>query len=166
MTRCRLRARAGHARGSISLVALAGGLVLCTLALGAADLGAMLLARARAQTAADAAALAAIAQQAAALTDGTQPEDAARDAAERNGATLARCECEPGTARATVDVTVRPHLVFVRAWFGREVRASAAAELDADVLTYRAPESRAPNGRAPNGHAAPRRERARAPPRG
>jgi Flp pilus assembly protein TadG len=129
----------GNQRGSLSLVTLVGGLVLCTFALGAADLGAMLLARARAQTAADAAALAAIVEQAPALADGTTPEDAARDEAARNGAMLVRCDCARGSATATVEVTFIAHPVFVRAWFGRPAHATATAAVDPDVLTYRAP---------------------------
>jgi len=124
-------------RGAVSIVAVTGALVLCLGALGAADLGAMLFARARAQSAADAAALAAVTEQAPVLERGSDPEQAARDEAERNGATLTRCECSVGSTEATVEVTITPQLGFLSGWFGRAARASARAALDPDVLTYR-----------------------------
>ena len=124
-------------RGAVSIVAVTGALVLCLGALGAADLGAMLFARARAQSAADAAALAAVTEQAPVLERGSDPEQAARDEAERNGATLIRCECSVGSTEATVEVTITPRLGFLSGWFGRAARASARAALDPDVLTYR-----------------------------
>ncbi|TMK84396.1 MAG: hypothetical protein E6G46_00770 [Actinobacteria bacterium] len=124
-------------RGAVSIVAVTGALVLCLGALGAADLGAMLFARARAQSAADAAALAAVTEQAPVLERGSDPEQAARDEAERNGATLTRCECSVGSTEATVEVTITPRLGFLSGWFGRAARASARAALDPDVLTYR-----------------------------
>jgi Flp pilus assembly protein TadG len=106
------------------------------LALAAADLGSMLWARARAQTAADAAALAAVVQQAPVLGQGDDPEGAAREAAERNGATLVSCDCAVGETEATVTVETLPKLSFLEGWFGRRVHATARAEVDADVLTY------------------------------
>ncbi|MGH2728750.1 MAG: Rv3654c family TadE-like protein [Actinomycetota bacterium] len=122
--------------GAISILIATGSLLMMLLALAAADLGSMLLTRARAQTAADAAALAAVVQQAPVLGQGDDPEGAAREAAERNGATLLSCECEVGTTEATVSVEIVPKLVFLEGWFGRRVRATARAEVDADVLTY------------------------------
>ena len=124
-------------RGAVSIVAVTGAFVLCLGALGAADLGATLFARARAQSAADAAALAAVTEQAPVLERGSDPEQAARDEAERNGATLTRCECSVGSTEATVEVTITPRLGFLPGWFGRAARASARAALDPDVLTYR-----------------------------
>lgn len=122
--------------GSFSILVTAGALLMMLLGLAAADLGSMLHTRARAQTAADAAALAAIAQQAPILDQGDDPEGAARDAAERNGAVLVSCACEIGTTEATIEVEMIPRLIFLRGWFGRRVRATARAEIDADVLTY------------------------------
>ena len=124
-------------RGAVTIVAVTGALVLCVCALGAADLGAMLFARARAQSAADAAALAAVTAQAPILQRGDDPEQAARDEAARNGATLMRCDCSVGETEATVTVAVAPHLGFVTGWMRRAARASARAALDPDVLTYR-----------------------------
>src|SRR5438309_8390275 len=125
----------GTERGAVTIVAVTGALILCLVALGAADLGSMLLARARAQTAADAAALAAVTEQAPAFSDGRTPEDAARAEAERNNADLVRCECEEGASDATVEVVVSPRLLFVAEWFGRPAHATARASLDPDVLS-------------------------------
>src|ERR1043166_3999901 len=110
----------GDDRGTISIVAVTGALVLCSTALCAADLGALLLARARAQDAADAAALAAAVELAPVLDQGDDPRDAASDAAARNGGTLVRCDCDVGRVAATVEVVVTPRLAFMRPWFGRE----------------------------------------------
>lgn len=124
-------------RGAISLVVAAGVLMLCLMALGAADLGSMLFARARAQTAADGAALAAAVVQIPVLAQTGEPEDEARAFAEANGAHLTRCDCEAGSTAAEVQVEIQPTLVFLRPWFGRVVRATARAEVDPDVLSYR-----------------------------
>jgi Flp pilus assembly protein TadG len=124
-------------RGAVTIVAILGSLTLCTMALGAADAGSMLLARSRAQAAADAAALAAVATQAPVLHQGDDPAAAARAEAERNGATLLRCDCAVGAVIAEVEVAVVPRLAFIKAWFGRRARATARAELDPDVLSYR-----------------------------
>jgi len=124
-------------RGSVSILMLAGTLLFSMSALAIADLGSMLLARGRAQQAADAAALAAVVQQAPVLGQGSDPEGAARDAAERNGAELLDCACEPDTPDATVEVAVTPRLGFLTGWYGRRARARAHAHLDDDVLTYR-----------------------------
>jgi len=124
-------------RGSVSILIVVGALLFSLFALAVADLGSMLLARARAQQAADAAALAAVSQQAPVLDQGDDPEGAARDVAERNGATLVSCECEVGTTDATVEVEITPRLGFLSGWYGRKARARARAHVDDDVLTYR-----------------------------
>lgn len=124
-------------RGSISILVAVGALLMSLFALGAADLGSMLVTRARAQQAADAAALAAVVQQAPVLGQGDDPEGAARDVAERNGATLVSCACVVGETEATVEVTIVPKLGWLEGWFGRTVHATARAALDPDVLTYR-----------------------------
>src|SRR5260370_36641429 len=124
-------------RGAVTIVAVTCALILCLGALGAADMGSMLHARARAQSAADAAALAAVTEQAPILGRGNDPEQAARDEADRNGAVLARCDCSVGETTATVEVTMAPKLTFLSGWFGRHVRAKARATLDPDVLSYR-----------------------------
>ena len=124
-------------RGSVTILVVAGALLLSLSALAVADVGAMLVARGRAQAAADAAALAAVAQQAPILDQGSDPEGAARDTAERNGVVLLSCACEVGTSDATVDVALTPRLGFLSGWFGRRVYARARAHLDDDVFTYR-----------------------------
>lgn len=123
--------------GAISILVATGALLMTLFALAAADLGALLYARARAQTAADAAALAAIVRQAPILEQGDDPEAAAREAAERNGATLVSCDCAVGSTTATVTVELTPRTSFVEGWSGRVVSATARAELDTDVMTYR-----------------------------
>ena len=122
--------------GSISILIAVGASLMTLFALAAADLGSMIVTRSRAQAAADAAALAAVVQQAPILGQGEDPEGAARDTAERNGASLVSCECVVGTTEATVTVETMPRLSFVEGWFGRPVRATARAELDPDVMSY------------------------------
>jgi len=124
-------------RGAVSIVAVTGALILCLGSLAAAALGSMVLARARAQSAADAAALAAVTAEAPILHGGTDPEQAAREEAESNGAELTRCDCAVGATQATVEVRLPPRLSFLSGWFGRAARATARAALDPDVLTYR-----------------------------
>ena len=122
--------------GAISILVVTGTLLMTLFALAAADLGSMLVSRARAQAAADAAALAAIVQQAPILGQGDDPEGAAREVAERNGATLVSCDCSVGATIATVTVETTPRISFVDGWTGRTATATARAELDPDVMTY------------------------------
>jgi secretion/DNA translocation related TadE-like protein len=91
-------------RGSVSVVLCAGILVVLVLVMGTADLGRALVARSRARTAADAAALAAA--QELALSSGEDPSAFAADYARRNGATLVSCACAAGTFDVTVQVAV------------------------------------------------------------
>jgi secretion/DNA translocation related TadE-like protein len=95
----------GGERGSVSIVAAGLMVVALILAMGAADLARVLTAASRAQTAADAAALAA-AQELALGSPGSGPADLAAEYADRNGAGLTRCSCEAGTTEATVTVLV------------------------------------------------------------
>ena len=89
-------------RGSTSVIAAGILVAVMVLALGAADLARVLVAASRAQTAADAAALAAA--QGLALSDGADPAEVAAAFAARNGAELLTCVCELGTLEARVDV--------------------------------------------------------------
>ena len=116
-----------------------GALIFATLSLAVADLGAMLAARSRAQAAADSAALAAVVEQAPALARSGNPRAAAEAEAEANGATLVSCSCDPGQPSAIVEVVVRPKLNMLTGWRGRDVHATARADVDPDVLTYRGP---------------------------
>jgi secretion/DNA translocation related TadE-like protein len=92
-------------RGSVSIVAAVTIAVLASLTMGCADLARALVAVGRADTAADAAALAA-AQELAAPT-GSAPASVAAEYAERNGATLVECSFEAGATEAVVAVEVQ-----------------------------------------------------------
>ncbi|GBC87789.1 hypothetical protein HRbin12_01807 [bacterium HR12] len=92
----------GGERGAVTPIVAASLVVLAVMAMGLADVGRVLLAQGRAQTAADAAALAAA--QSLAFPTEMDPERAARDLARRNGAGLVRCACDPGTFEARVEV--------------------------------------------------------------
>jgi len=126
-------------RGTISIVMAAGALVLAVLSLGVADLGSMLAARAKAQAAADSAALAAAVRLTPVLGQAGDPAEAASEEAHANGATLVSCACSPGDTTATVEVEVAPRIVFLAAWRARPVHATAKAVIDPNVLTYRMP---------------------------
>lgn len=91
-------------RGSASIVVAAVIAVLAVLALGVADVARVLDAAAHAQTAADAAALAAVHEQA--IPSGLVPEELAAEYAARNGAELATCDCEAGAFWSSVAVRV------------------------------------------------------------
>jgi secretion/DNA translocation related TadE-like protein len=121
--------RRGSARGddgSVTIVA-AGTIVLAAvLVLVCVDLFRALDARARAQTAADAAALAAAQQLV--LPGASSPEQEAVEYASRNGARLLSCSCEPGSLEAVVSVDVPVRLVFLSP--GRRMSASARAVVD------------------------------------
>ena len=117
---------AGGARGSVTVflavvVALVG---LLSLAVG--RLGLTAVAVARAETAADSAALAAAAD----LAAGRTPAAARRSAeviAARNGARVVGCRCEGGQATVTVAVALPGG-----ASLPRETRVAARAEVDPD----------------------------------
>jgi Flp pilus assembly protein TadG len=100
---------------------------LVVLSMGAADLSRVLHAAAQAQTAADAAALAA-AQALAIDEDGPTPASLAGEYAVRNGAALQTCVCEPGTFVATVSVSVSVGDLFLVGG-ARTVLARASAEV-------------------------------------
>jgi secretion/DNA translocation related TadE-like protein len=112
--------------GSITVFS-AGVMVLSgVLVLASFDVMQAVLGRARAQVAADAAALAAA--QEIALPTGRSPADVASEYAVLNGATLLACRCEPGTAEAVVEVEAPVALIFVGP--ARTVRASARAVIE------------------------------------
>ena len=96
-------------RGSVSVL-MAGVLAILLLcSLGIADVGRVVLGRAEAQNAADAAALAA-AQDLAYPVVGADPAASAEAWAAANGATLTACRCETDATRVSVQVkkTVGP----------------------------------------------------------
>ncbi len=109
----------------VSLIALAGLLCLAT-----ADAANVLVTRARVQTAADAASLAAAAVQ---WTGEGDPRDAAEDVAERNSAVLDGCDCERhGQASVvTVSAPTRTRMLGVAP---RRVSARAEARVDVGRL--------------------------------
>jgi secretion/DNA translocation related TadE-like protein len=121
------RMGAGGERGSVSILSTGVMVLACVMALVAADLTIALRDRAQAQTAADAAALAAA--QEIALPSGIAPVDAASTYAQLNGGTLLSCTCDPTTTEAVVTVQVTVHLVFLGP--DRTVDASARAVIGA-----------------------------------
>jgi secretion/DNA translocation related TadE-like protein len=114
-------------RGSVSVTLAAAVLIVLVMTMGVADVGRVLLARSRARTAADAAALAAADELA--LPTGSDPAALAAEYASRNGATLTACVCDVGTFQADVAVTVQVGslLLFPGA---REAVARARAVVD------------------------------------
>ena len=94
----------GGEDGSVTIVAAAVMALLVVLCMGVADVGRALAAREQARTAADSAALAAVAELA--FPDGGDPAALAQEYAARNGAELSSCVCPLGATEATVMVTV------------------------------------------------------------
>src|SRR5687768_2569870 len=114
-------------RGSISLVVAASAGMALVVTMGAADVGRALIARSRAEAAADLAALAAA--QELAFPSGEDPAQLAADYAFRNGAALVSCDCAEGTFEAAVRVTV-PVRGFLLPLVDRDVVGSARAVVD------------------------------------
>jgi secretion/DNA translocation related TadE-like protein len=88
-------------RGSVTVIAAGVIVIVLVCTMGVADVGRVLAERSRAQTAADAAALAAA--QDLALADGDPAGDAASFAT-MNGADLLSCACDEGSFEAIVRV--------------------------------------------------------------
>ena len=114
-------------RGSVSVVLAAGILMVLVLVMGVTDVGRVLIARSKARSAADAAALAAADELA--LPSGADPAALAAEYAARNGADLTACTCAVGTFEADVmvQVTTGDLLLFPGA---RVVVARARAVVD------------------------------------
>ena len=114
-------------RGSVSVLLAAGILIVLVLVLGVTDLGRVLIARSKARTAADAAALAAADELA--MPSGADPAELAAEYAARNGADLTACTCAVRTFEADVmvQVTTGDLLLFPGA---RVVVARARAVVD------------------------------------
>ena len=115
-------------RGSVSIAVVGLTAVVAVLLLGLADLTGFLLARAKAQTAADAAALAAAGE----LVPGArgQPSREARRFAQANGGEMIACDCRPGTREAIVRVSVPVHFQVLRVLGIDAVQSRARAEVD------------------------------------
>ncbi len=120
--------RSATDRGSITLLSAAVLAALVVLAMGASDVARVLHAASRAQTAADAAALAA-AQALAVDEEGPEPAALAGEYARRNGAVLETCSCERGTIEATVSVRLPVGDLLLVAG-DRAVQAMARAQVD------------------------------------
>lgn len=120
--------RGSREAGNASPVMVGGVAIVMVLMIGLTDLSVYYLARTRAQTAADAAALAAAAELIPGL--GTAPEARAQEFAQANGAELRSCECALGSraAEITVGVPVRMSLSSLSGL--SEVTARARAEVN------------------------------------
>jgi secretion/DNA translocation related TadE-like protein len=115
--------RSASERGSVSLVVLAALGMATVLAAFSADLSRVVTAKAKAQTAADAAALAAA--QEIAVPSGEPPVDVAAEYARDNGTTLITCRCDPAGGEALVTVSLEVTLPLLDQT--RIVQASARA---------------------------------------
>jgi secretion/DNA translocation related TadE-like protein len=113
-------------RGSVTVLTTGIMVVAAVLSLASVDLLRALQGVARAQTGADAAALAAA--QEIALPTGPTPSEVAADYSIRNGGTLVACTCEAGTAEAVVEVQIV--VPFVLLGPDRVVHASARAVIE------------------------------------
>jgi DNA topoisomerase-1 len=98
-------------RGSVTVVTVAVLAVLLVFGLGLADLARVFVVAARAQAAADAAALAAA--QSLALPRGEDPSARAAEYATRNGASLRSCTCAVGSLDARTDVEMPVGALFL-----------------------------------------------------
>jgi Flp pilus assembly protein TadG len=99
------RVRFHEERGSVTIVAAAILVVIAAMALGATDVWRVVAAKSRAQTAADAAALAAV-QELALPVSGADPAAQAALFAAHNGAQLETCDCSLGQQAAVVEASI------------------------------------------------------------
>ncbi len=142
MTSARLRAEEGLLATPVLFVLWAGLLV----AIAVVDVGAYLVAAARAQGAADAVALAAVGLEVEPAL--APPLQVARAVARRNRAEVESCDCRVGAGRVEVEVSVAVDGLFIpRVTGAQRVTASARAE-----LAPAGPSSRRP---VPSSHPAP-----------
>lgn len=104
--------------------------LLLVLSVVVIDIGAYFVAAARAQSAADSAALAAVSADATLRTVHTDPEREARGVLRRSDTRLESCDCRAGTGRASVRVSVEVGgLVVPRVQGMTRVTAEAEARL-------------------------------------
>ena len=111
-------------RGSVTVVAAGLLFFLAVFVTGCADVARVLAAVSRAQTAADAAALAAAQDLVAPGPAG--PDAVAAEYAERNGAELVSCDCSAGASEAVVEVQESVEGLFLLPGY-RMVHATARA---------------------------------------
>lgn len=129
MTRHRWREEDGLLATPVLFVVWAALLV----AVAVIDVGAYLVAASRAQGAADAAALAAVAAD---LAQPAPPHIVARSVAGRNDARVESCDCRAGQDHVEVAVSVRVGGLFIARVTGvQRVTASAEAELVPDPFS-------------------------------
>jgi secretion/DNA translocation related TadE-like protein len=114
-------------RGSVTIVVAGLLTVGLVFSLGVADLARVLAASGRAQTAADASALAAVEELA--MGSGRDPAEPAREYAARNGASLVHCVCPTDGTEAIVEVRIRVGALLLLS-DDRSVGASARAVVD------------------------------------
>lgn len=119
-------------RGSASIAVVGLTAVVAVLLLGLADLTGFLLARAKAQTAADAAALAAAGE----LVPGArgEPSREARRFAQANGGEVIGCECTRGSREAIVRVSVPVRFQLLKVLGVESVQGRARADVDLSNL--------------------------------
>jgi Putative Flp pilus-assembly TadE/G-like len=139
----RLACRPASERGSAALIGLAMCAFVVIATLATADVGALASARARAQTAADLAALAAVTPHAGGALEGTggapgavpgglgSPAERASAVATSNGAEVLACACGP--LEATITIGLRTRLIPLGTTV--RVRAYAKAVLPSSVAS-------------------------------
>lgn len=114
-------------RGNAAIVSLVGMVLVMMMLSGLGDLASFFIARTRAQTAADAAALAAAAELIPGI--GADPVSQASQFASKNGGRLVGCECRLGESDVVVTVAVPVRFVLMRMGPMTDVRARARAEV-------------------------------------
>jgi len=122
-----VRPRPPREGGNAAILMLAGAGLVMVLLIGLADLASYFIARTRAQTAADSAALAAVAELIPSI--GEDPEGKAEEYANANGAELLECSCSMGTSIAEVRVAVPVRLTLKGLAGKQSVEARAKAEI-------------------------------------
>lgn len=126
MTTADLVDEQGSATIAVGGTAAAIGLVLLVVIL---DIGAYLAAAARAQAAADGAALAAVSLSDPRGRQAGSPRAAAERVAVANQGRLERCDCRPGTRHVKVAVSTEVRAVVITRYAARRVTAHAEARL-------------------------------------
>lgn len=121
--------------GNASVAVIAAVAMVMVMLAGLADVTLFMLGRAKAQTAADAAALAAAAELIPGR--GRDPVGVARTFAARNGARLVRCDCPLGGSEASVRVVVPLRFLSVAGLGVSSVTARAKAGIDLSIRKKR-----------------------------
>lgn len=117
-------------RGNAALAVLGSCVVSMIFVAGLADLGIFFLARARAQIAADAAALAAAAELIPGI--GGNPAGQAMDFAKKNRAEMVTCDCSSGAQAVEVQVAIPVRFMLISGSGPGKVSARARAEVNLD----------------------------------